>query len=73
MTREKKPVRYELIDKDGHSITTSVSVASLASLAGCLWPDQTQDEERSGKGWDIQVVGCDRSVLAIETRDDGIS
>lgn len=53
--------RFELIDKDGNVHSTGYEKASDAAFfAEMLWPDQEQDEERSGKGWDVQVVGCDR-------------
>lgn len=54
------PVRYELVDKDGR-IQGAYSTGWAASMsAHQLWPDQEQDEDRTGKGWDIQVEGCDR-------------
>lgn len=55
-----RPTRYELIDKDGNVVATNVSAIHLGFVAGQLWPDQEQDEERSGKGWDVQVVGVHR-------------
>ena len=58
--RPHQPTRYELISKDGKREAVSTSVATLADIAAHLWPGQEQDEERSGKGWDIQVVGADR-------------
>lgn len=54
------PVRYELIDKDGSRIATNVSAGHLAIVAGQMFPDQEQDPDRTGKGYDIQVVGADR-------------
>lgn len=54
------PTRYELIDKDGKVVGTDSSATLLADLARVRWPDQSQDEERSGRGWDIQTVGADR-------------
>lgn len=54
------PVRYELIDKDGNVAMISGDVANLALYAAHKWPDQEQDEDRTGQGWDVQVVGCDR-------------
>ncbi len=59
--------RYEIIDKAGIPITlksgghgTFATAVQAVEYARYLWPDQSQDEERSGKGWDIQVVGADR-------------
>lgn len=58
-----RPVRYELVDKDGVPISlksgehkTFSSAESAAVHARYLWPDQQQDPDRSGKGWDIQAV-----------------
>lgn len=54
-----RPVRYGLIDKDGKSVATNSDAGWLVGLAGRLWPDQEQDPDRSGKGWDISVVGVE--------------
>lgn len=56
---EKRPVRYELIDKDGRSVRTFINARAAAEHAKYLWPDQEQDEDRTGKGWDIQIVGAE--------------
>lgn len=48
---------FELLDKDGNSHGFAASAQALGDLARRLWPDQEQDEERTGKGWDVQVVG----------------
>lgn len=55
---ERRPHLFELIDKDGNSVATFTPPAmeKMAAYAKALWPDQTQDEERSGRGWDIEVV-----------------
>lgn len=50
------PVRYRLIDKDGNMIAHGNSATLLADLAKARWPDQEQDPERTGKGWDVEVV-----------------
>ena len=61
MSEAKTPTRYELIDKDGRPVLgTFDNAIDAATVAKMRWPDQSQDEERSGKGWDIQVVGADR-------------
>lgn len=53
----EEPVSYRLIDKDG-ILVGEYDVAELAAKgAKRLWPDQEQDETRSGKGWDIEIVG----------------
>jgi len=53
-----RPVRYELIDKDGNAVSGKEFDTAHAAgrYAQFLWPDQEQDEERTGKGWDVQVA-----------------
>ena len=57
------PVRYELVDKDGNIWKGGQfnSAIEAAKCAGLLWPGQYQDEDHTGNGWDVQVVGCDKS------------
>ncbi len=56
--RGSRPVRYELVRRDGEiSPMKFESAAQAAEAAGLLWPGEEQDEDRTGKGWDIQVVG----------------
>ena len=52
----KSPPRYELIDKDGNVVEAFVTAEAAARRAQFLWPLQEQDEDRTGKGWDVQVV-----------------
>lgn len=54
------PVRYELIDKDGvaHGPFTTAKIA--VGIAMATWPDQEQDPELTGKGWDVQVMGAEQ-------------
>jgi hypothetical protein len=52
------PVRYELLGADGKVWAAHPSVHELARLAKLYWPDQEQDEDRTGNGWDVQVEGC---------------
>lgn len=49
---------YELIDKDGYLINSAASASQLAEQAKLRWPDQEQDPDRTGKGWDIQIAGA---------------
>ncbi len=52
--------RYELVRADGVVSPMKFDTAAQAvEAAGYLWPDQEQDEDRTGKGWDVQVIGCD--------------
>jgi hypothetical protein len=53
------PTRFELLDKDGRRSAVHEDVGHLADLAHRFWPDQEQDEDRTGKGWDVQVAGCE--------------
>lgn len=69
--RPRLPVQYELIDKDGNKIIltspdgkvlrhlTFDTAVTAAEWAKKWWPDQEQDEYRTGKGWDISVVGAE--------------
>lgn len=52
----KSPHRYELIDKDGKVVSEYLSAEAAAKVASWMFPDQEQDPDRTGKGWDIQVV-----------------
>lgn len=56
---ETVPTRYELIDKDGRRCGTYPTLRDAQFAVRCLFPDQEQDEDRTGKGWDISVVGAD--------------
>ena len=51
--------RYELIDKDGVPCMVFDSAQEAAAFAQQAWPDQEQDEGRTGRGWDIQIVGVE--------------
>lgn len=56
---EKRPHQrrvYALIDKDGNAVAHSVCGLTLAIVAGQMFPDQQQDPERLGNGWDVEAV-----------------
>jgi len=53
------PVRVEVIDKDGKMHGPFHTLIEANTYARKHWPDQEQDEDRTGKGWDVQVVGCE--------------
>lgn len=56
LTRGNRGSFYELVDKDG-KVYGRYNLASTAAIrARFLWPDQEQDEDRTGKGWDIQAI-----------------
>lgn len=58
--RRWQPVLWELVSYRGEIFGPYTSAQEAAEVATHKWPDQEQDEERSGKGWDIQVADCDR-------------
>lgn len=49
-------VYYELIDKDGKFFGIFPSALAAAMIASVEWPDQQQDPERTGVGWDVQAA-----------------
>jgi len=51
--------RYELIGADGRTYGTYSTALDVGTAAHLLWPDQAQDEDRTGKGWDVQICGCE--------------
>jgi hypothetical protein len=52
------PVRYELIDKWARKHGPFDSAWAAQHYAAVHWPDQEQDPDRTGKGWDVQVEGA---------------
>lgn len=52
------PHLFELIDKDGIPVASSTRVTELAEAASIYLPDQSQDPDRTGLGWDVEVVRC---------------
>jgi hypothetical protein len=61
MIKENSRVtNYEVIDKDGIAHGPFHNIIQASAYAQEKWPDQEQDEERSGNGWDIQIIGCDK-------------
>jgi hypothetical protein len=58
--RVPNPTRYEVVDKTGRVRKPLFSSAWAAGeWARAMWPDQEQDEDRTGKGWDVQICGCE--------------
>jgi hypothetical protein len=51
--------RYELVDKDGRICGTYPTATAAGLSAQRCWPGEEQDEDRTGNGWDVQVVGCE--------------
>lgn len=60
MQQDNKKTQYEVIDKGGNIWLPIFATATAAGeWAREMWPDQEQDEDRTGAGWDVQVVGCE--------------
>jgi len=51
-----RPVRFELVSYRGEIFGPYPTAQAAAEAAKEKWPDQEQDEDRTGEGWDIQVV-----------------
>jgi len=47
---------YQLIDKDGRKIRSFDSAQEAGEFAKDAWPDQEQDEDSTGNGWDVEVI-----------------
>lgn len=47
--------RYRLIDKDGNPVGIFDTANEAALEAKRRWPEQEQDEEHNGTGWDVQA------------------
>lgn len=47
---------FELIDKWGRKRGQFRTAKAAADWAAHLFPDQEQDPDRTGRGWDVQVV-----------------
>jgi hypothetical protein len=56
-TKVPNPIRYEIVDVAGNIFGDFDSAQAAADFAHKRWPGQEQDPDRTGKGWDIQVVG----------------
>lgn len=52
---DSRPVRYQVIDKDGRECGTYPTATAAARSAQRCWPSERQDPERTGAGWDVQV------------------
>lgn len=53
--------KFEIVRADGAILPVKFDTAAhAAEVAKEMFFYEEQDEERSGKGWDIQVVGADR-------------
>jgi len=63
MIEEKSKVpnrtQYEVVDYRGEIHGPFRNCIEAFAYADAKWPDQEQDEDRTGNGWDVQVVGCE--------------
>ena len=57
MRENMKPAQYELVSYRGEIFGPYPTAQAAAEAARAKWPDQEQDEDRTGKGWDVQVAG----------------
>jgi hypothetical protein len=65
------PVRYELVRADGEISPMKFDTAAQAvEAAGYLWPDQSQDPDRTGNGWDVQIAGDGRCQSKVERTNE---
>lgn len=51
-----QPVLFEIISYRGEVFGPFTTIAEARAWAVDKWPHQEQDEERTGEGWDVQVV-----------------
>lgn len=49
-------VRYRLLARDGLAFGPYPTAKMAAERAAEFWPDEEQDPDRTGKGWDIEAV-----------------
>lgn len=50
-------VPTEVVSYRGEIFGPFKSATEAARWAARRWPDQEQDEDRTGQGWDLQVAG----------------
>lgn len=58
--RRSRLVRFELISASGEIFGPYHSAQAATEAAQAKWPDQEQDEDRTGAGWDVQAIRRDR-------------
>jgi hypothetical protein len=52
-----RSVRYAVVGPSGDVITGFDTAIHAVDWARRTWPGLEQDEDRTGKGWDVQVAG----------------
>lgn len=50
-------VQFELVSYRSEIFGPYPTAAAAMEAAKAKWPDQEQDEDRAGCGWDVQVAG----------------
>lgn len=54
---DSRPVRFRLLGPDGTPVGWTFETAKEAGeYAAMRWPHLKQDEDRTGKGWDVEVA-----------------
>lgn len=54
--KNDKP-QFELVSWRGEIFGPYPALEDAARAAKDKWPDQEQDPDRAGRGWDVQVAG----------------
>lgn len=52
-----RPAQFEIVSYRGEIFGPYATMQAAADAAKAKWPDQEQDEDRTGKSWDVQVAG----------------
>ncbi len=60
MSETRKPPQFELIGPDGRKYGPYASRMAAVIEADWKWPGIEQDEDETGAGWNIRLVGADR-------------
>lgn len=55
MTEDRKN-QFIVTDKNGNPYGPFADAGEASRWAAKKWPDQDQDSDRTGKGWDITVL-----------------
>lgn len=61
---EERKSQYIIRDKFGKPYGLFNSAQAAARWANSKWPGEEQDSERTGKGWDIEVLMAGRMTTS---------
>lgn len=56
-TKVPNPQQFEIVSYRGEIFGPYPTAQEAAAAAKEKWPDQSQDPDRTGAGWDVQVAG----------------